>query len=418
MIKKTLYLLILLTFLASCGEEKPKLEKITVMTEGDTRCWSEIQIENIEIVIEQVPEGTLVQRVEEAETKPNLIYIKSKEDMEKLSPRLLNVEDITSDGYDRAKFENRDYVEIEARHASAKGEHYVLPDYNANRDNVERAWLYRADVFEELGIEIPETMSELTEVCLKLKEHYEDSTPLAIRDGYYGLDLIAPAWKNDASISTYYDFEKGKWSYGLSENWAGNFISYWANMHKAGLVPENYFTMKSEEVDALIAENKAFIVPDYVWKIGVYREENNGQEWKIMPPPRADIETGQHKIAKREGPFVGVAIYNCDEDTNELAIRVVDEYFLHSCGKEKEVNNLVRLARVYTEDKINPTRYVDVPEGEDEIRLKIHLQGMLTPFLKGEIPMARWADFAAQIEVKGAKEMMALNKSAYSNAKK
>lgn len=410
--KWLLILLPIMLFLVSCSAEKEEIAMVTVMTEGDGKYWEEIEIDGVEVYVVVVEKGQLVNRVLLAEKKPDIVCLNSKEDMEAMSEVLINAEEIELDGYDRAKFANENYEEIEARHASASGKHCVFPDYSASRDGVARAWLYRADVFESLGLEPPETMSELTGVCIKLKKEFPDSTPLVIRDGYYGLDLLAPAWKNDASIGAYYDFEKEKWCYGLEEPWAGNFISHWANMARNGLISKEFLTMKNDEADALIAEGKAFIVPDYVWKTGAYN--NSGADWRIMPAPRADIETGQHKIAKREAPFNGIALLN----KSEHVLKVVDKYFLESCERPTVKSEMARIAEVYTEDKINPARYTTVPESEESIRVAIHLQGVLPAFLKGEIPMKRWEEYAKQLPEKGTKELLNRRKSAYNGAKK
>ena len=141
------------------------------------------------------------------------------------------------------------------------------------------------------------------------------------------------------------------------------------------------------------------------------------EKWEMMPPPRADIETGQHKIAKREAPFAGVAISK-NSPKKETALAVADEFFKNSVSMSPEIDEQARLAAIYTEAKINPSRYISVPAGEDEMRVRVHLHGMLAAFLKGEINMARWAPFAEQLEDKGADEMLDLRKSAYNNARK
>jgi len=147
-----------------------------------------------------------------------------------------------------------------------------------------------------------------------------------------------------------------------------------------------------------------------------YNEKYTGQKWKIMPPPRADIETGQNKIAKCEAPFAGVAVLAGAKE--EKALEVIDQFFLNYVMQKPVNDENIRLARIYTENKINPSRYITLPDGEAELRVKTHLHGMLAAFLKGEIPMTRWAAFAAQLEEKGIDEMKNRRKAAYNSAKK
>ena len=63
---------------------------------------------------------------------------------------------------------------------SADGGLYQFPEQGVDETN-RRGWLYRADVFEELGLEVPTNQDEFYDVLVKLKEAYPDSYPLAFR---------------------------------------------------------------------------------------------------------------------------------------------------------------------------------------------------------------------------------------------
>ena len=63
---------------------------------------------------------------------------------------------------------------------SADGGLYQFPQQGVTETN-RRGWLYRADIFEELGLEAPTTQDEFYDVLVKLKEAYPNSYPLAFR---------------------------------------------------------------------------------------------------------------------------------------------------------------------------------------------------------------------------------------------
>ena len=146
--------------------------------------------------------------------------------------------------------------------------------------------------------------------------------------------------------------------------------------------------------------------------------KKTGGDWRIMPPPCADIATGQHKIAKSIAPFAGIAVLKGEGEQENAAFAVVEAYFSNYVDRDNKQSENIRLARVYTENDTNPSRYLSVPVSEDEMRVNTHLHGMLSAFLKGEIPMTRWADFAAQLKEKGTEEMIGQQRSAYNSAKK
>ena len=420
--KKTLkFLIIFMLFLLCACKEEPTVEpiKLSVMTEGDTLIWNELKIDGVELDVELVPKGTISERILTAEKKPNIIYLQNKQDMEALTGVLLDMRKVTVSEYERASIIFEDAEEQMRRHTAPDGGRYVLPLLGKGRANIERAWLYRADVFERAGIEIPNTMHELYLACLKLKTQFAESTPLALRDGYYGLDLLAPAWSADASIGPYYDFDDEKWKFGICEPWAGNFISYWSIMAKNELIPKEYLTMTNDDVDKLISLNRVFIVPDYVWRLEEYKEKYPYQDWRIMPAPRAATEDSQNKIAKREGMFAGFAICDVDVRENTASVAVLNEIYKKICAQspqpaqEREKN--ARLAAVYTENEINPARYLSIDEDGIRVQEKVDLalKQKLSEFLTGARPMIEWAEFAEQIKEQGTKKLLNSYKRAY-----
>lgn len=88
--------------------------------------------------------------------------------------------------------ENQQYA---ANYLSADGGLYQFPQQGVE-ETERRGWLYRADIFEELGLEMPTNKDEFYDVLVKLKEAYPDSYPLAFRS-FAGtmaqMNMIAPS---------------------------------------------------------------------------------------------------------------------------------------------------------------------------------------------------------------------------------
>ncbi len=419
--KKTLVFLSLLILLCGCGDKKEvQPVKISVMTEGSAEVWNSLSITGVEVDVTVVESGKIYESITAAEKKPNIVCISNTDDATRLDEYFIDMRDVTVSEYDRAKMIVEGAEEIEYRHVLNGEKLSVLPHFQNKEEDFTRAWLYRADIFEKHGIPIPETMNEVNYACNILKKEYKDSSPLVLRNGYYALDLVAPAWKNDATLGAYYDFEDKKWRFGLSEEWAGNFVSFWATMYKGELLPQNYLNMTDAEVSALIANNRAFITVDYIWRLDEYNNYKD-QDWKIMPSPRASTENAQNKIAKRESPFGGYAICNVNNRENTAAISVLNEVYKKICDAEAseltERERLSRVAKVYTEKNINPARY-SVLETAKITSPAYGYEAELSKFLTGEKPMTEWAEFAEEIarEAK-VKRLLSECKRAYNKAK-
>lgn len=419
--KKALVFLSLLIILCGCGEKKEvQPVKISVMTEGDAEVWNSLSVAGVEVDVTVVAQGKLYESVLGAEEKPNIICISNTEDAKRLDEHLLDMRDVTVSEYERAKMIIEGAEEIECRHVFAGEKLSVLPHLKNKDEKFTRAWLYRADIFEKHGLPIPETMDEVNAVCNTLKKEYKKSTPLVFRNGYYALDLIAPAWESNAALGAYYDFDNEKWRFGLSEAWAGNFVSFWATMYKGALIPQNYLSMTDAEVSEIIAQNRAFLTVDYIWRLDEYNNYKN-QDWRIMPSPRAETEGAQNKIAKRETPFGGYAICDVDNRKNTAAISVLNEVYKKICDAEKgeltEQETTCRIAKVYTEKNINPARYLSL----DTAKITSPAYGYeaeLLKFLTGEQPMSKWEAFAEETsEDAKVKKLLSECKRAYNKAK-
>lgn len=410
--------LIILT-LCACSESKvTEPVKIKIMTENESDFTNKLEIPGVEVEVVVVQKGKLCDSVLNAEDKPNIICVSDKREATALNDLLLDMRSVTVSEYDRAKMIIEGAQEIEYRHILNEDKLSVLPHFKNKSENYTRAWFYRADIFEKEGLKIPETMSELNYACNVLKKKYEGSTPLVLKNGYYALDLLAPAWKKGASIGAYYDSEDEKWRFGLSEEWAGNFVSFWATMYNGRLVPQNYLTITDKEVNELIAQNRAFITVDYIWRLNSY---NKNQDWRIMPAPRADIPGAQNKIAKREEPFGGYAIIDSGNRENTVAISVLNEIYKAVCDAQEteltEYEYTARIAEIYTENSINPARYLNL-ETEAITSPVAGYESELFEFLTGALPMTEWQAFSDEIkEDAKIKKLLSECKRAYNKAK-
>ena len=76
--------------------------------------------------------------------------------------------------------------------------------------------MYRKDIFESFNLKVPETLDEVYDAALMLKELYPSSYPVCLRDGLERINMIGPAFKPCFNYGAYM-ISRIKWSYGAAE---------------------------------------------------------------------------------------------------------------------------------------------------------------------------------------------------------
>ena len=235
---------------------------------------------------------------------------------------------------------------------SFDGKIYYSPSHGLERSTNIRGWLYRKDIFEKHNLKTPETMTELYDVCKKLKELYPDSYPFAMRSGFSNLSVIGSSWKPNFHVGVYYDFENEKWCYGAAEPVMCDIVEYYSKMVAEKLIPEDFFTMNAASWQELVSTNRGFIMPEYQVRIDFFNNiaRKNNPEFTIAAclPPREENGTGLNMLNKYNFVPSGYAVCNTrDEGRIANAFRVLNWFYtddateLVSWGKEGETFEVV-----------------------------------------------------------------------------
>ena len=367
--------------------------------------------------------------------------------------------------------------ELLKQRTSGDGKVYSAPCYGTQRVSNIRTWLYRKDIFEKHGLEVPETYDELFEVAKKLKELYPDSYPICFRDGIYKLQETTPAWKPNFTYLPYYDYEAGEWKMGAQDPIMKDIVEYFIKLADAGLVSPNYLTIDTKSWEELMSTDRGFITFDYIVRIDHFnkavRGENPEYTLDLMKPPVPDVPTGSAKIAKTNLDFGGWTVCNTgNEQGIANAFKLVDWMYtpeaieLLSWGKEGEtytVNSegkkefmVTEDERVqtkygiasygmyqvidseayessytqenidaciecvdYIEDYSNPTLWMALNDEEQDRAsailddLKSYCQEELSKFLLSQKPMSEWDSFQKGVIEMGCEELLEIYTTAY-----
>ncbi len=169
---------------------------------------------------------------------------------------------------------------------TADGGLYVTPQIGYGMGNNSTIWEYRKDLFEKYQIAVPKTEVELHDACLKLKEAYPDSYPLANRSWPGILDRIV--WQWGGGYGMYYSNADSAWIYGSTAEPMKECITWLHQMWKDELIPTNWFSMTTADWQEIVSTNKGFVFNDYYGRLDTYtnamKTDNPDVQFAFMDP--------------------------------------------------------------------------------------------------------------------------------------
>lgn len=196
--------------------------------------------------------------------------------------------------------ENQQYA---LNYLSADGGLYQFPQQGVE-ETERRGWLYRADVFEELGLEVPTNKDEFYNVLVKLKEAYPDSYPLAFRS-FAGtmsqMSMLSPSWGAyyiDGADNRYfgYDYDTGEWTFGPTTPEFKEMLEFYNKLYEEGLLLPNFLTIDTKGWQDVMAAGDSFITLDYLSRIDFFnnsmRESDPDFTMAYMEPPAFNEDVG------------------------------------------------------------------------------------------------------------------------------
>jgi len=238
---------------------------------------------------------------------------------------------------------------------SPDGKLYYLPAKNYRSHS--KAWIYRKDIFEELGLKFPETLDELYETLKALKKAYPDSVPLSNRgkDGVLGIAVNAyrlpgdmfngfEGFFRDQDMNNEVVFAQATDKY----REALKFIN---KLYKEGLMEKEFPTMTTEQWTQRGVSGRALIMYDYATRAAYFQnlmKDTPSAVWDWAP---VNISTGgKEGFVDRELPFFAYGPVITNKVEGERLDRIL-EYFnwaaspegvkFHTLGVEGQTYELV-----------------------------------------------------------------------------
>ncbi|MBO2944328.1 extracellular solute-binding protein [Paenibacillus sp. F411] len=259
-----------------------------------------------------------------------------------------------------------------------KGNIYTWPVANIARD-VNHGFLYRKDVFDELGIEEWSNTEEFYEALKKLKEAYPDSYPYAsktkeyiFRDWAYGWGIGGP------NYPIYYDEDSKTWKYASIQPEHKDMLDFMKKLYNEGLMDPEFLTDTSDNWTAkMTTSNKAFVTWDWIGRLDMFynqiKDTNPNYDLRYGTPVGP---TGNGATLPKITPDFSIAVSN--GKNKEAALKLLDYLAspsgatLVTMGVEGETFEMKDGKAVYPE--LTDVPLVDIKVLEDNYGLWV--QGM------------------------------------------
>lgn len=207
--------------------------------------------------------------------------------------------------------------------SSTTGNNYVMPIYKLNRD-VNFGFMYRADVFEELGLEPWTDNDSFYDALVAIKAAYPDSYPFASKSGAGGLTRMATHFDVN-NLPCAYDHDAGEYYIGCVSDGFKQMLDFMKTLYNDGLLDPEFLTDTQDPWTAKYLNNKAFVMEDWIGRMALL----NAQAADSIPG--FDLvygrPVGNGKMLELE-KFSSWGAVVAQNDNTEAAMKLVD--FLYS----------------------------------------------------------------------------------------
>ena len=181
--------------------------------------------------------------------------------------------------------------------ATINDKRYAIVQPAGHESNAYIMWI-RQDWLNKLGLDVPTTFSELTNV---LKAFYEDDPAETGKDNYIPLGLTSSSWTGSLKglmnvLGAYKEIwlnKDGKYVYSSIQPEMKTALSQIANYYKLGYISDTYFNASEGRIVELMGLNRTGVCfANYVSGVLIAKSwPKNNAEWVTYPLPAMDASS-------------------------------------------------------------------------------------------------------------------------------
>lgn len=143
------------------------------------------------------------------------------------------------------------------------GKYYVLPGMHEVA-GADYTLMYRKDILDENGWEVPETWEEFETLLKNMKEKYPDKTPFSdMWTGQALMNYAAPSFGTSAGWgynAQTFDWDKNEYVYTGATDEYKDFVSYFAGLVEQGLMDNESFTQDDDQAKQKFLNGDSFVM--------------------------------------------------------------------------------------------------------------------------------------------------------------
>jgi len=222
---------------------------------------------------------------------------------------------------------------------------YVIPKTNVGGSATRNAYLYREDIFAELGLTWPTNQEQFEDVLYKLKKAYPQSFPFIMRNmtgNAQGVQAWSYLWGSTHTLSGAYNTiftldENGNYYNGMVSDAYKEMGQYLQWLKAEKLLDPSSYTLTTQTWYEAMASNRAFITYDKVDRlpyINMMGQTTQGESFKMVAGKPFNMgshasKTSEVVTASGSGGAGGGAgyLYLGDNDNLDVTCKYVDWLF-------------------------------------------------------------------------------------------
>ncbi|MEK3725100.1 extracellular solute-binding protein [Paenibacillus sp. FSL H8-0034] len=171
-----------------------------------------------------------------------------------------------------------EHPEIRKDIVTDDGTIYVFPGIGIGNNAVSGGLVLRKDWLDELGLAVPETIDDWTNVLRQFKEKKSAKTPFTIRLN----DLNTQLFNGAYGIGYEFYMDQGRVKYGPYEQGYKNYLTQMSAWYKEGLIDPDFATQDAKLLDAKVTNGSAGALFTYIGSgMGKYLNSTPGKDSKF-----------------------------------------------------------------------------------------------------------------------------------------
>ena len=182
-------------------------------------------------------------------------------------------------------------MELAAPFFSPGGELFMIPQTDIGEAN-RQGWMFRQDVFDRHGLQLPQNEEEFYQVLTQLQILYPGTNPLQLRNGLgTGTKICIMASQWNASFTYYIDRSTNTWRHGAVEDNFRDYVFFMNRLFNSGLIPADFLSVDTRSWQERMSAGQGFVTLDFLTRIDGFnipmREQQPEFTLAFMPPFRS-----------------------------------------------------------------------------------------------------------------------------------